>query len=543
MKTRSSFGLIVIVSLLLSSCAAASPAPEAERLNANNAPAEEAPFYDEEPAAEEAQPMEYEAVQATSVPLNNPSAAEESRPMPTQAATGDVVMDHGNEFQDFGLNEYENTRNDHLSTFALDVDTASYSMTRRYINEGNLPPAEAIRVEEFVNAFDAGYEAPRKSAFALYADGAPSPFEDDGTYLIRFGVKGYEVPDYARKPLVLTFVIDVSGSMKMDNRLDLVKDSLELLVDQLDRFDSVAIVVYGSRSYTVLEPTRGDDYNTIMRAINKLKSGGSTNVEDGLRIGYKEAMHAYDQDATNRVILCSDGVANTGETAWNALLNDIHGYVDQGITMTSMGFGMGNYNDVLMEQLADNGNGNYYYIDTLDESKELFVENLTSTLQVIAMDAKIQIDFNPDVVSYYRLIGYENRDIADEDFRDNAVDAGEIGAGHSAVAIYAVHFDAYAEGRIATMQMRWEDPDTHEVVEISGDLNTRDMLDRYEDANEYYQLAVTVMQFAEVLRESPWGQETSLRMISNYAEDAASTIRTEEVEEFAELVWQAARIR
>jgi Ca-activated chloride channel homolog len=416
-------------------------------------------------------------------------------------------------------------------------------MTRRYINDRKLPPPEAVRVEEFVNAFETGYEAPRRTAFAMYADGAPSPFENDGTQLIRFGVKGYEVPDYARKPVVLTFVIDVSGSMDMENRLELVKDSLELLVDQLDRNDSVAIVVYGSRAHTVLEPTRGSDYNTIMRAINKLKPEGSTNAEAGLRLGYKEAMRAYDQDATNRVILCSDGVANTGETAWNKLLNDIHGYVDEGITMTSMGFGMGNYNDVLMEQLADNGNGNYYYIDTLDEAEELFVENLTSTLQVIAMDAKIQIDFNPDVVTYYRLVGYENRDIADEDFRDNTVDAGEIGAGHSAVAIYAVHFDANAEGRIATMQMRWEDPDTHEVTEINGDFNTWDMANDFEDTNEYYQLAVTVMQFAEVLRESPWGQETSLRTVSNYAEDIADQIRTEEVDEFADLVWQAARIR
>lgn len=204
-----------------------------------------------------------------------------------------------------------------------------------------------------------------------------------------------------------------------------------------------------------------------------------------------------------------------------------------------MGFGMGNYNDVLMEQLADNGDGNYAYIDDLDEARELFVDDLTSTLQVIARDAKIQIDFNPEVVSYYRLIGYENRAIADEDFRDNSVDAGEIGAGHSAVALYAVHFAPGAEGRIATMQLRWQDPDNYEVQELNGNLNTWDLGEDYETMSPSYQQAVTVMQFAEVLRQSPWGEETSLKQVRKFAENLRWTTSDPDVIEFIDLVERA----
>jgi Ca-activated chloride channel family protein len=452
------------------------------------------------------------------------------------------IMDQGNEFQGYDINGYENASRDHLSTFALDVDTASYSVARKYIQEGSLPPAEAIRVEEFLNSFDQGYASPENKGFALYADGAPSPFTSDGTYLIRFGVQGYQVPDYARKPANLTFVIDVSGSMDMDNRLGLVKQSLELLVRRLTQQDSVAIIVYGSDAHMVLEPTSAYFKDTILNAIQSLQIEGSTNAEAGLRLGYKTAMRSYRQDATNRVILCSDGVANTGATSSDEILNYVHGYVEEGVTLTTMGFGMGNFNDALLEQLADKGNGNYNYIDTLDEARKLFVENLTSTLQVIGKDAKVQVDFNPDVVSYYRLVGYENRAVADEDFRDNSVDAGEVGAGHSVVAMYAVHFKPGAEGRVATLQLRWEDPDTYEVQETDGILNTWDIARSYADASPRYRLAVTVMQFAEVLRQSPWGEETGLDVISEYASGLRSEIHDQEVTEFADLVWQAARI-
>ncbi len=236
---------------------------------------------------------------------------------------------------------------------------------------------------------------------------------------------------------------------------------------------------------------------------------GSTNAEAGLRLGYQMAWQAFRQDAIKRVILCSDGVANVGQTGPDAILVTIRGSVETGITMTSVGFGMGNFSDKLMETLADNSNGNYAYVDTLAEAEKLFVDDLTSTLQAIALDAKVQVDFNPDVVAYYRLIGCENRDVADQDFSNDAVDAGEIGAGHSATALYAVMFRPNTEGRIAIVQLRWEDPDTHKVTEINGNFNTWDLANSFDDATPRYQLAVIVAQYAEVLRHSSWAAGTS----------------------------------
>jgi len=448
-----------------------------------------------------------------------------------------------NFFQDYGVNPYIDTLEDHYSTFALDVDTASYSVARRYLNDGNLPPAEAVRVEEFVNYFEQGYPIPPDVAFGIYADGAPSPFQYDGTYILRFGVQGYQVPEWQRQTAALTFVIDVSGSMDMENRLGLVKQSLQLLVDRLRADDTVAIVVYGSEARVVLYPTRGDDRATILSAIYSLHPEGSTNAEAGLRLGYQIAMQSYLPGATNRVILCSDGVANVGATGPDAILETIRGYVSEGIYLTTVGFGMGNFNDVLMEQLADNGDGSYAYVDSLDEAEKLFVEDLTSTLQVIALDAKVQVDFNPDIVARYRLIGYENRAVADQDFRNDAVDAGEIGAGHSATALYAVQFKPGAQGRIATVQLRWEDPRTHEVHEINGNFNTWDLAGSFEEAAPHYRLAVLVTQFAEVLRQSPWARGISMSQIFNMASQLVEFFPGDaEVQEFANLVYRASQI-
>jgi Ca-activated chloride channel family protein len=256
------------------------------------------------------------------------------------------------------------------------------------------------------------------------------------------------------------------------------------------------------------------------------------------------AWQAFRPETINRVILCSDGVANVGNTGPDAILETIRGYVETGITLTTVGFGMGNFNDVLMEQLADNGNGNYAYVDDLDEAQKLFVENLTSTLQAIALDAKIQVDFNRDVVAYYRLIGYENRDVADQDFRNDTVDAGEIGAGHSATALYAVTFRPNAEGRIATVQLRWEDPDTHKVTEINGNFNTWDLSQSFEQADSRYQLAVIVAQYADLLRHSPWAADSSASHLVEHAYRISSILCDDpEVVEFASLVSRANQIR
>jgi Ca-activated chloride channel family protein len=502
----------------------------------------------EKPAESVAEPAPLKPTSAPPIaqqPLPTPLPTMSAMPQEREETTIPTpVPPRDNFFENYGVNPFVDPREDHLSTFALDVDTASYSVVRRYVMDGNVPPADAVRVEEFVNYFDMGYPTPPEVAFGIYADGAPSPFHYDGTTILRFGIQGYEVPDYARKPASLTFVIDISGSMDIENRLGLVKQSLQLLVNNLRPNDTASIVVYGSDARVVLYPTSGEDQAAISNAIYSLRTEGATNAEAGLRLGYQIAWQAFRQEAINRVILCSDGVANVGVTGPNAILEIIQGYVDTGITLTTVGFGMGNFNDVLMEQLADNGDGHYAYVDTLDEAEKLFVEDLTSTLQAIALDAKVQVDFNAEVVARYRLIGYENRDVADQDFRNDAVDAGEIGAGHSATALYAVQFHPNAQGRIATVQLRWEDPDTHQVTEINGNFNTWDLSPSYESATPRYQLAVVVSQYAEVLRRSPWAVGTTLNLLVDNAYRVSSLLYDDpEVVEFASLVSRASQIR
>ena len=476
-------------------------------------------------------------------------AAEAPRPAaePTYAAAEPEMpfSPPDNQFKDYGVNPETDAGYDQLSTFALDVDTASYTVARRYINEGSLPPYDAVRAEEFVNFFDQGYAAPRDSAFTIYADGAPAPQGyEPGSLVLRFGIQGYRVESFERKPSALTFVIDTSGSMDMENRLGLVKRSLRLLVEQLDERDSVAIVIYGDSARAVLKPTNASRKGVILDAIDSLYPGGSTNAEAGIKLGYRYAEAAFVEGANNRVILCSDGVANVGITTPGGILEQVQDYVASGITLTTIGVGMGNFNDTLLEQLADNGDGFYAYVDTIDEARKVFVEDLTSTLQVIARDAKVQVDFNPEVVESYRLVGYENRAVADRDFRNDEVDAGELGAGHTATAIYVVRLRPGSEGRLATVQLRWQDPDSGAVKEINGNFNTWDASEHFEDTDPHYQLAVTVAQFAETLRESPYTYDLSLSELASRARRIARQLpEDEQAAEFAQLALQAAELR
>jgi len=445
-------------------------------------------------------------------------------------------------FEDYGVNPSIDTEDDNLSTFALDVDTGSYTVMRNYINDGNLPPPESVRVEEYVNYFDQGYPfPPPHQAFGITIDGGPSPFTQTERYdMMRVGIQGYDVPDDERKDAALTFVIDVSGSMDMDNRLGLVKQSLEMLVEQLHRDDTVSIVVYGSNARVVLEPTRGSDSGRILDAIYSLQPEGATNAEAGLRLGYGMAMEAYKPDGINRVILCSDGVANVGQTEADSILEQIDRYVEEGITLTTIGFGMDNYNDTLMEQLADNGNGFYAYVDDRDEARRLFIDEITGTLQTIALDAKVQVEFNPEVVMRYRLVGYENRAVDDDDFRNNEVDAGEIGAGHSVTALYEIKLYPDARGRIATVFMRWEDPDTQQVVEVSRDFDASQLAYDFRESDPYFQRAVVVAEFAEILKGSYWAEESSMDDVYDEARRLEEYLyRDDAMEEFVDLVRRA----
>ncbi|MCI0397658.1 MAG: VWA domain-containing protein [Chloroflexi bacterium] len=555
MNTRHALIVLIVAAFVLAACAGNAEQISVTR-QAGQEPLPQATeyFYEEQGAQVEVTRVVTEQVVVTAIagataepsspyqpqPLATYSPAATASPVGMPAATPPI----DNFFEDYGVNPFVPTSYDHLSTFALDVDTASYSVVRRYLRDGLMPPPEAVRVEEFVNYFDQEYPIPPEVAFAIYADGAPSPFHYDGSYLLRIGVQGYDVPEAQRPPASLTFVIDVSGSMAQENRLELVKQSLEMLVDRLRPDDVVAIAVYGTEARVVLEPTGGNDKGVILGAIYTLQPEGSTNAEAGLQLGYQMANAAYRPGAINRVILASDGVANVGVTNPDALAEQIRGYADSGITLTTVGFGMGNFNDVLMEQLADQGDGNYAYVDTLAEAQKLFVEDLTSTLQVIALDARVQVDFNPEVVSQYRLIGYENRAVADPDFRNDAVDAGEIGAGHTVTALYAVQFYPGATGRLATVQLRWQEPQTRQVQEINGNVNTWDLATSFDAATPRYQLAVVVSQFAELLRYSYWAGDTSYSQLSVYAERLAAQIPyDEEVAEFAGLVAQAGQLR
>jgi Ca-activated chloride channel family protein len=499
-------------------------------------------------------PPATQLVEGPALDANGPPAAEvrpglapigsAPSPTPNQGPAVDVYTggywDQPQDVPDYSVNAFVDAREDNLSTFALDVDTGSYTLARNWIQSGQLPNPGEVRVEEFVNYFEPGYEAPAGQVFGIFADGAPSVYAQDGSMIVRIGIQAGTVPEFARKPASLTFVIDSSGSMADNGKLELVKQSLELLVDRLTPNDTVAIVAYSDTAWVVLEPTSAVERQAISAGIQRLTSGGATNVEAGLRLGYDYANYTYRTDRVNRVILLSDGVANVGATGPGSILESIGQYASLGITLSSMGFGLGEYNDALMEQLANQGDGTYAYIDDLDEARRLFVEDLTGTLQVVARDAKIQVDFNADVVGQYRLIGYENRAIADQDFRNDQVDAGEIGAGHSATALYALRLQPGASGRIATVQLRWQAPDSGEVREINGNLNTWDLAASFEQTAPRYQLAVTAAQFAEVLRRSPHVDGWTTRLVNAQAARLAQLLPNDpDVYEFSLLTQQA----
>ena len=435
---------------------------------------------------------------------------------PNGAAYRDVF------FKGHGTNPFIDPEDDNKSTFGMDADSASYSVVRRYLRDGNLPPTEAVRVEEFINAFDYDYTPPTDAAFALHLEGAPSKFgEGVRLQLLRVGIQGRVIPDADRKDAVLTFVIDVSGSMGMQNRLGLVKKALRLLVKQLRPADKIGIVVYGTDARVVLPHTSVVNREHILERIDALRPEGVTNVEDGIHKGYELARKNAQSDSINRVILCSDGVANEGVTSPKDLLKQIRDYVDDdGIFLTTVGFGMGNYNDTLMEELAKKGNGNYAYVDTLNEARRIFVENLTGTLQTIAKDAKVQVKFNPDTVRSFRLVGYENRQMKHQDFRNDEADAGEIGSGHSVTALYEVKLNKGVDsGRLAKVAIRYEDPDTQEVTEVSQKFRVEDLKAKFEDTSPGLQFAATVAQFAEILRESFWVKEGCLKTVSKTLKD------------------------
>lgn len=448
-------------------------------------------------------------------------------------------------FTDYGIRTFIDTRDDPLSTFALDVDTGSYTIARRFLNENQLPPRESVRVEEYVNALDYDYDAPR-NGLDLTVDGGPSPFDEDA-WLIRVGVQAEIIDDDDRQPVALTFVVDTSGSMDRADRLGLVRESLTLLVEELDRDDTVAIVTYSGDSGILLEPTSIRDRDEILEAIEDLQAGGSTNLQAGLDTGYDLARDAFREDGVNRVIVASDGLANAGITDVDRLSQRLRDDADAGIGLVTVGYGMNGFNDTTMEQLADQGDGFYSYIDTIDQAERLFSDELTSTLITAALDAKIQVEFNDDVVDEYRLIGYENRGVRDSDFRNDEVDAGELGAGHQATALYEVVLDRDVSiddrAELGVVRLRWEDPETGEVEEIDEDIDMRDIEERWTSTPDDFKQATVVASFAEILRDNPYADDVDLGDLADEVDALSRDIDTDDFDEFADMVEQAQRLR
>ncbi len=448
----------------------------------------------------------------------------------------------------WGDNSFVETATSALSTFAIDVDTASYTLTRKHLyDRGVLPPPKAVRTEELVNYFPAGYEPPEEGegAFAIHTEIAPSPFAHEPQYkLLRVGIKAREVKREQRKACSIVFVVDTSGSMRQGGRLELVKDALGLLVDELDEGDRIGIVAFDSTSRVILEPVPGSRKELVVDAINTLVPAHSTNLDAGMTLGYRMAESAFRETASNRVILLSDGVANTGATDQVTILSNVSSQRAKGIYLTTVGVGMDNHNDALLEQLADRGNGSCVYVDRIEEARKVFVENLTGTLETVARDAKIQVEFNDDEVLRYRRLGYENRVLADRDFRDDTVDAGEAGAGQEVTALYEIKLrrpddKAGVTGRVdplATVRVRYLTVEHGEAVEVEKKIEHGSLRDSFDDATPGFQLATYVAEFAEILRDSYWARGSDLTRVADGVETLLSSGKITPSDDVTELV-------
>ncbi|GIJ60460.1 vWA domain-containing protein [Virgisporangium aurantiacum] len=396
------------------------------------------------------------------------------------------------------------TSQDPRSTFAVDVDTASYTYSRRQILDGRLPSASTVRPEEFVNAFDQDYAEPTGDGFAIHTDGARLPDGHEaagGTRLMRVGLQTRSEPEEARADATLTFVIDVSGSMSEPGRLDLVKDALHTLVDQLRPNDAVAIVAFSSDATVVRPMTRVADRAPLHKAIDSLRTQASTNLGAGLTLGYSTARAGFREGTSNRVIILSDGLANTGTTSADQILAQVRENAGKQIALLGVGVGS-SYGDSLMERLADGGDGFVVYVSDQRQARDVFVHRLPANLAVRALDAKVQVVFDPKTVTSYRLIGYENRAVADDQFRDDTTDGGEVGPGHSVTALYEVRLAAGAGGnaQAAKVDVRWLNPDDRRPVEASRTVRVSDLDGAFALAAPRLTVAYSAAYLAESLR-------------------------------------------
>ncbi|MER5744156.1 von Willebrand factor type A domain-containing protein [Streptomyces sp. NPDC002225] len=438
----------------------------------------------------------------------------------------------------------ESAQPDYLSTFALDVDTASYGYARRTLGSGRLPDPATVRPEEFVNSFRQGYRRPAGKGFTVNVDGAR--VGDGGWSLVRVGLatKAALTRD-ERPPVALTFVVDISGSMAEPGRLDLVKKSLGILTDELRDDDSIALVTFSGRATTLLPMTRLRDHRGRIRdRIDSMEPTASTNVEAGVRRGYEEAVEGRVEGAGNRVVLLSDALANTGGTTAGAILERIES-ARRAYGITLFGVGVGSeYGDALMEELTDKGDGHTTYVADEEQARKVFVDQLPAHLELTARDAKAQVAFDPKTVKQFRLIGYENRKVADEDFRDDRVDGGEVGPGHTVTALYAVRLRPGAAGHVATATVRWLDPTTRAPHERSGTVTTGAIgVPLWGGTSERLQVTAVAAYFAETLRGGSLPGTPRLGELATRAAALATATEDASVRKLAAAIGQAGRIR
>ncbi len=429
-------------------------------------------------------------------------------------------IQHRENYQHFDDSGIHSVTQQPVSTFSIDVDTGAYANVRRFLNQGQMPHRDAVRAEELINYFNYNYDNPesRDEAFRLTTEMAPSPWNKN-SQLLHIGLQSYT--QQTRPASNLVFLVDVSGSMQGPNKLELLKSALQLLTRQMRTEDRISLVTYAANTGVVLEPTAGDQHATILRALQRLQAGGSTNGGSGIQLAYQMAQQGFIEQGINRIILATDGDFNVGITQFEELKQLVESRRKGGVSLTTLGFGHGNYNDHLMEQLANAGNGNYSYIDNLTEARKVLVDEMHATLNTLAYDVKVQVEFNPQQVAEYRLIGYENRALAREDFNNDKVDAGEVGEGHSVTALYEITLaDAgkkqlpdlrygnentsrgtkHYSNELAYIKLRYKNDINNTSRQMNKVINRNDRLENVADASDNFRFAAAVAAFAQQLR-------------------------------------------
>lgn len=485
-------------------------------------------------------------VKATEAPTS--LLAEEDRPTPEN-----VVKNNKNAFLQ--------VKKAPLSTFSIDVDNASYSIARKTIHQGRLPSPQQIRIEEFINYFQYEYKnTASKHPFSINTEVAPCPWNNKHQ-LVHIGLKGKQLDNSKLKSSNLVFLIDVSGSMGARDKLPLLKKAFKVLVNNLKEEDRVAIVVYAGNAGLVLPSTSGTNKHQIMEALDNLQSGGATDGGQGIRLAYKIAQENFIKNGNNRIILATDGDFNIGESSDKAMQQLIEEKREQGVFITVLGLGMGNYRDSKMEIIADKGNGNYYYLDNLNEAYKVFGKELKGTLFTIAKDVKIQIEFNSALVKSYRLIGYENRLLANRDFRDDTKDAGEIGAGHTVTALYEIALydtpqvvqvnatalpsdfksSRFSNQQLMNVHLRYKKPDGNTGIETNQIIKvTRQELD---DTSDNFRFSAAVAAFGMLLKNSQYKGSANFESVIKLANAAKGKDRHGYRNELIDLVKKASKIK